>query len=99
VARTIHIDYTQRLSAPRRAAASAYWFRLVRPIADKLWPDTDLGELLRPYLAMRIIAVYNLADLAPTDRLLVLSRLAEAMSPSFDAATYFFIEETQCPAR
>lgn len=99
VARTIHIDYTPRLSAPRRAAASAYWFRLVRPITDKLWPDADLGELLRPYLAMRILAVYNLADLAPTDRLLVLSRLAEAMSPSFDPTTYFFIEEAQCPAR
>lgn len=98
-ARTVHIDYTPRLSAPRRAAASAYWFRLVRPLADKLWPNADLGELLRPYLAMRILAVYNLADLAPTDRLLVLARLAEAMSPFFDPAAYFFIEEAQCPAR
>jgi hypothetical protein len=76
-ARTIHIDYGPRVSGPRQTAASAYWHNLVRPIADKLWPDGDLAELLRPYLAMRIFAVYNLADLAPTDRLLVLARLAE----------------------
>jgi len=97
-ARTIHIDYTPCLSAPRQAAAATYWHRLVQPVADKLWPDADLGELLRPYLAMRILAIYNLADLEPADRLLVLARLAEAMSPSFDPTTYFFIEEARCPA-
>ncbi|CAG7643480.1 hypothetical protein [Actinacidiphila bryophytorum] len=97
-ARTIQVDYTPLLSAPRQAAASAYWHRLVRPVADKLWPESDLGELLRPYLAMRILAVYNLADLAPTDRLLVLARLAEAVSQSFDPITFFSIEEARCPA-
>jgi hypothetical protein len=97
-ARTLHIDFTPCLSAPRRAAAAAYWHRLVRPVADRLWPDADLGELLRPYLAMRIVAVHNLADLAPTDRLLVLARLTEAMSPAFDPVTFFSIEEARCPA-
>ncbi|MFJ2958591.1 hypothetical protein [Streptomyces sp. NPDC087270] len=97
-ARTVHIDYTPRLAAPRRAAATAYWHGLLQPVADKIWPNGDLCELLRPYLAMRILAVYNLADLAPTDRLLVLARLAEAMSPTFDPATFFSIEESRCPA-
>jgi hypothetical protein len=97
-ARTIYIDYTAHVSAPRRAAASAYWHHLVQPAADKLWPNADLAELLRPFLAMRILAVYNLADLAPTDRLLVLVRLAEAMGPSFNPFTFFSVEGARCPA-
>ncbi|WP_328914145.1 MULTISPECIES: hypothetical protein [unclassified Streptomyces] len=98
VARTIHVDYAAALAASRRAAAASYWDRLVLPVADKFWPDRNLGELLRPYVAMRILTVYNLADLAPTDRLLLLVRLAEAMSPSFDPATFFFTQEAPCAA-
>ncbi|WP_326740347.1 hypothetical protein [Streptomyces sp. NBC_01022] len=94
---TIHIDYTPRLSAPRRAAVTAYWDQLVRPVADRLWPGADLANLLRPYLAMRILGVYNLADLVPEDRLILLARLAEAMSPVFDPATYFCPSESPCP--
>lgn len=95
---TITIDYAPRLSAPRRIAVTTYWNRLVQPIADRLWPGEDLANLLRPYLAMRILGVYNLADLAPEDRLLLLARLAEAMSPTFDPNTYFFPVESPCPA-
>ncbi|MGW2179335.1 hypothetical protein ACWCXX_14810 [Streptomyces sp. NPDC001732] len=95
---TIHIDYTPRVSTPRRAAVTAYWNQLVRPVADRLWPGADLANLLRPYLAMRILGVYNLADLAPEDRLILLARLAEAMSPAFDPTTYFCPLESPCPA-
>ncbi|MEW2576083.1 hypothetical protein [Streptomyces syringium] len=95
---TIHIDYTPRLSTPRRAAVTAYWTQLVRPVADRLWPGADLANLLRPYLAMRILGVYNLAELAPKDRLVLLARLAEAMSPDFAPATYFCPLESPCPA-
>ncbi|MFF3761133.1 hypothetical protein [Streptomyces sp. NPDC002185] len=95
---TIHIDYTPHLSAPRQAAVTAYWTQLVRPVADRLWPGSDLANLLRPYLAMRILGVYNLADLAPEDRLVLLARLAEAMSPTFDPTTYFCPLESPCPA-
>ncbi len=95
---TIDIDYTPRLSAPRRAAVTAYWNKLVRPVADRLWPGEDLANLLRPYLAMRILGVYNLADLTAEDRLVLLARLAEAMSPAFDPATYFCPLESPCPA-
>ncbi|MEU1091387.1 hypothetical protein ACFYPN_18050 [Streptomyces sp. NPDC005576] len=95
---TIHIDYTPRLSPPRRAAVAAYWNKLVRPVADRLWPGEDLANLLRPYLAMRILGVCNLADLASEDRLVLLARLAEAMNPTFDPTTYFCPLESPCPA-
>ncbi|MER5769032.1 hypothetical protein [Streptomyces sp. NPDC001985] len=95
---TIRIDYAPRLSTARRAAVTAYWNQLVRPVADRLWPGEDLANLLRPYLAMRILGVYNLADLAPEDRLILLARLAEAMSPTFDPTTYFCPLESPCPA-
>ncbi|MYY18197.1 MULTISPECIES: hypothetical protein [unclassified Streptomyces] len=95
---TIRIHYAPRLSAPRRAAVTTYWNQLVRPVADRLWPGADLANLLRPYLAMRILGVYNLAELAPADRLVLLTRLAEAMSPAFDPATYFCPLESSCPA-
>ncbi|MCR8575724.1 hypothetical protein [Streptomyces sp. Isolate_219] len=95
---TIHIDYTPRLSAPRRAAVAAYWYRLVQPVAGRLWSGANLANLLRPYVAMRILGVYNLADLAPQDRLVLLARLAEAMSPAFDPTTYFLPLELPCPA-
>lgn len=94
---TIHIDYAPRLAATRRAAVTTYWNQLVRPVADRLWPGADLANLLRPYLAMRTLGVYNLADLAPADRLVLLARLAEAMSPAFDPATYFCPLESPCP--
>jgi hypothetical protein len=97
-ARTIHIDYTLRLSPPRRAAVTAYWHHLVHPVAEQLWPGGSLAELLRPYVAMRILGVYNLANLAPHDRLILLARLAEAMSPSFDPTLYFCPQETSCLA-
>ncbi|MER6011554.1 hypothetical protein [Streptomyces bluensis] len=93
---TIRVDYTLRLSASRRAAAAAYWLQLVQPVAERLWADTDLADLLRPYLAMRILGVYNLADLAPEHRLVLLARLAEAMSPDFDPTAYFSLLEPPC---
>jgi len=96
--RTIHINYTPRLSAPRWAAVTTYWQQLVQPVGERLWAGMDLANLLRPYLAMRILGVYNLAELAPGDRLVLLARLVEAMSPSFDPATYFSPLESPCPA-
>lgn len=92
--RIIRIDYTMRLSEPRRAAVTAYWNQLVLPVADRLWPGSNIADLLRPYVAMRILGVYNLACLSPRDRLVLLARLAEAMSP----AVYLCPQETSCPA-
>ncbi|MET7775094.1 hypothetical protein ABZU94_08245 [Streptomyces mirabilis] len=96
--RTAHIAYSPRLCAPRRAAVTAYWHQLVLPVAKKLWPGADLAALLRPYVAMRLLGVYNLGDLAPVDRLVLISRLAEALSDSFDPAAFFDVLESPCPA-
>ncbi|MGD3109408.1 hypothetical protein [Streptomyces sp. YGL11-2] len=95
---TVDIDYAWQLSAPRRTAINAYWEQLVLPVAEQLWAGTNLADLLRPYVAMRILAVYNLAELAPEERLVLLARLAEVMSPSFDPVTYFSPLESPCPA-
>ncbi|RBM17298.1 hypothetical protein [Streptomyces sp. PT12] len=97
--RTITVSYTPRLSPPRRLAAATYWHQLVQPVAAQLWPDTNLAEVLRPYLAMRILAVYNLGDLAPADRLILISRLAEVMSRAFSPESFFLTPEAACPAR
>ncbi|MEW1545705.1 hypothetical protein [Streptomyces tsukubensis] len=95
---TIHIDYVSRLSPPRRTAVAMYWAGLVRPVVDRLCPGADVASLLRPYLAMRILGVYTLAELAPEDRLVLVVRLAEAMSAAFDPTTYFIPMEAPCPA-
>ncbi|WP_260637101.1 hypothetical protein [Streptomyces angustmyceticus] len=94
----IHIDYVPRLSAPRRAAVTTYWNQLVLPVADRLRLSTDLANLLRPYLVLRILGVYHLTELDPDDRLVLLARLVEAMSPAFDPTTYFSPLESPCPA-
>lgn len=95
----LRIDYSARPAAARLTAARLYWEKLVRPVATELWPGKDLGDLLRPYLVMRILAVYNLADLHPVDRLICLARLAEAMGPEFDPTTFFDLAEHTCHAR
>ncbi|WP_326597891.1 hypothetical protein [Streptomyces sp. NBC_01803] len=96
--RVITVSYTLRLSQPRRLAAATYWHRLVQPVAAELWPDTNLADILRPYVAMRILAVYNLDDLAPADRLVLIIRLAEVMSGDFSAESFFLAPEPACPA-
>jgi hypothetical protein len=96
--RTIHIDYSSAPAPTRRAAAALYWQHLVEPTAADLWPGQDLGTLLRPYLAMRILAVYNLSDLTPHDRIITLAQLAEVMDPRFDPITFFHLREHLCPS-
>jgi hypothetical protein len=96
---TIRLAYKLLLSPPRRLAAATYWHQLVLPVAARLWPGQNLAGVLRPYLAMRILAVYNLANLAPPHRLLLLARLVEVLSEDFDPAAFFLITEAPCPAR
>ncbi|TQF01937.1 hypothetical protein E6W39_06215 [Kitasatospora acidiphila] len=94
--RTIRIDYSTTPAPARQAAANWYWKHLVEPTAADLWPGQDLGQLLRPYLVMRILAIYNVADLEARDRMIILARLAEAMDPGFNPITFFHLEETLC---
>lgn len=89
----ITVDIDDHLSPARHRAVSSYWHRLVVPTAAELFPRRDIGEVLRPYLAMRIIGVYNLADLAADHRLYLLARLAQCMAPHFDPAAFFAVEE------
>ncbi|WP_165989032.1 hypothetical protein [Streptomyces sp. YIM 98790] len=96
--RALRISYRPRLSAPRRLAATVYWHQLVQPIATHLWPGVPLGKLLRPYVAMRILAVHDVTLLAPRDRMLLFARLAEVMDPGFDPASFFLTSEAPCPA-
>jgi hypothetical protein len=96
---TIHIDYSSTPAPARQAAAARSWQNLVEPTAADLWPGEDLGELLRPYLAMRILAVYNLAHLSSHDRITALARLAEVIDPDFDPIAFFHLREHLCPSR
>ena len=97
-ARTIRVEYSSAPMPARQTAAALYWQNLVEPAAADLWPDQDLGALLRPYLAMRILAVYNLADLSAHDRIITLARLAEVMDHSFDPVAFFHLQEHMCPS-
>ncbi|GAB3108674.1 hypothetical protein GCM10027160_06930 [Streptomyces calidiresistens] len=97
--RTLTVDYVPRLSQPRRTAAEIYWRRLVEPVAAALWPDTDLADILRPYIAMRILAVHHLGDLTPRERLVLVCRLADVMSPRFAPQSFFLTPEATCPVR
>lgn len=96
--RRITLNYAPRLAPPRRLAAAVYWHKLVRPVTRVLGLEQNLGDLLRPYLAMRVLAVYDLATLQPADQLLLIARLAEVMSPDFCPEHFFLITEAPCTA-
>jgi hypothetical protein len=76
----LRIDYRHRPSLARRHALNRYLQHLVFPIAAQVGVDDVLGWL-RPYLAMRLLAVYNLVALQPDDTALCLALLAELLSP------------------
>ena len=63
---------------PRRSLGGSC--EVVQPIARHLGIN-DLMAWLRPYLVMRLLAVYNLAELEPRDTTLSLALLAQALDP------------------
>ncbi|MEV4753654.1 hypothetical protein AB0J86_00845 [Micromonospora sp. NPDC049559] len=81
-ARTIAIDYQHRPSAARRHTIARYLDQLARPLAATA--GTDLLTWLRPYLAMRLLAVYPLHQMDPADAALSLGLLAELYSPEVE---------------
>lgn len=83
--RQLTIDLVWRQAPARRAANRLYWDHLVAPVWNQLAGDERIDEALRPYLALRIIAVFNLADLEPLDRLALFVCLAECLADDFDA--------------
>lgn len=80
-ASSLVIDHGHAPSLAHRHVMRRYLDEVVRPIADNLGID-DLVEWLRPYMALRLLAVYSLADLRPHDAALSLALLAEVLDPA-----------------
>jgi hypothetical protein len=78
---SLAIDYRHTPSPARCHVMRRYLAGVVRPIATNLGID-DLMAWLRPYLVMRLLAVYRLADLEPRDAALSLALLAQALYPA-----------------
>lgn len=76
----VTIDYRHTPSPARRHVLRRYVSEVVQPIARHLG-ISDLMAWLRPYLVMRLLAVYNLAELEPRDTALSLALLAQALDP------------------
>lgn len=96
---TLHIRFSDRLTQARRLALSRYWELLVRPLGARYFPGDTLAEVLRPYLAMRIIGVFDLAQMSLDQRLYLLAKLALCMAPDFSPACFFNLREPSCPTR
>ncbi|MFE0267883.1 hypothetical protein ACFWZ7_05140 [Nocardiopsis alba] len=88
----VHLRYDPAPAPTRRHAATVYWEQLALPLIQDLWPETDPGRLLRPYLVLRLLGVYNVARLRPEDRQILLAHLAELMSPDFSPSRFFRLE-------
>lgn len=77
-ARALEINYQHVPTPARRHVLRSYVDQLVNPLATMVGVD-DPMEWLRPYLVMRILAVYPLTRLEPRDTALSLALLAEVI--------------------
>lgn len=75
------IHYRHVPSPARRHVLRRYLEGIVHPLARHLGID-DVMAWLRPYLVMRLLAVYHLAELEPRDTALSLALLTEALDPT-----------------
>lgn len=92
------IDYAFAPSPARRLVMARYVQELVAPIAEEL----SVGNLvawLRPYFAMRILAVYKLISLQPSDLALCTALLAKLMSPDASLAKLLGLDEVDAQER
>lgn len=87
--RRLKIDLTWRPSPARLTANQIYWQDVVEPVWSRLAGAQDINRAIRPYLALRILGVYNIADLAPADRFALMVCLAECLADDFDARRLF----------
>jgi hypothetical protein len=92
---SLMIDYRHTPSPARRHVLRRYLDEIIRPIALHLG-IADLMAWMRPYLVMRLLAVYHLADLEPRDTALSLALLAQALDP--DTALPHFLALTPSDA-
>lgn len=77
----VTIDYEHMPSVARRHVMRRYLDDIVEPTAAAVGID-DVMAWLRPYLTMRLLAIYNLATVRPADVTLSLALLAELGDPS-----------------
>jgi hypothetical protein len=91
VRRTIRVDLDWRPSLARRRALTAYLDDVVEPLRSPFFADR-LDACVQPFLALRILGVYSLADLAPLDRLAMLTCLARCEAPDFTLRGFFDLE-------
>lgn len=85
----VTIELSWRPCPARQLANHHYWRDVIDPLWTHLAGPEDINRALRPYLALRIIGVYNITELSDTDRLAVLACLAECLADDFDARTFF----------
>jgi hypothetical protein len=82
------IDYEHAPSPARRHVLRRYLNELVHPIAAELGID-EVIAWLRPYLVMRVLGVYHLGELTPSDTALCLALLAEVLDPATGPPGFF----------
>ncbi|WP_245976486.1 hypothetical protein [Amycolatopsis palatopharyngis] len=88
------IDYEHIPSPARRHVLHRYLNEIVYPLASHLGIN-DLMGWLRPYLVMRLLAVYHLGDLEPRDAALSLALLTEALDPATTLARFLSLTPTE----
>lgn len=88
------IDYQHTPSPARRHVLRRYLDEIVQPLARYLGID-DLMAWLRPYLVMRLLAVYNLTDLEPRDTALSVALLAQALDPDTALPDFLTLSRTE----
>lgn len=86
--RRIVVEIDWKPSPARRRAVSAYLDRVVKPLQGPMF-GSSLDAQIRPFLALRILGVFNVADLLPADRLAVLVRLAQCLDDGFSLESFF----------
>lgn len=89
--RAISINYTHRPSPARLHLMRRYVDELVVPMSEHLRVK-DLMDWLRPYLIMRLLAVYDLNLLRPRDVGLSIGLLAEALDPEIALCNLLALE-------
>jgi hypothetical protein len=89
------INYRHPPSTSRKLVMRRYLDEIIQPIARHLGID-DLMAWMRPYLAMRLLAVHHLAELKPRDTALSLALLAQALDP--DTTLPYFLALTPSDA-
>jgi len=90
-ARRLTIDLVWQPADTRRFANERYWDGLVAPVWRTLAGEEDINQALRPYLALRILGVFNLAELEAIDILALIACLAECLADDFDAKRLFTV--------